>query len=60
MNRLDQSLLDKLRIVLLLKIVLLLSLWWIFFKGQTVAVADDNMATQLSQAASKPTQGIKR
>jgi len=43
----DKTLVRKLVIVLLVKLVVLLALWWIFVREQRVAVDADAAATQL-------------
>lgn len=60
MNFSDTSLLRKLALALALKLVLLLVLWWLFVRGQGVAVDASSVAAQLLQAAVQPTQGTKQ
>ena len=60
MNLSDPSLLRKLALVLALKLVLLLALWWLFVRDQGVAVDASNVAAQLLQAAPQPIQGTKQ
>ena len=43
----DKTLVRKLAIVLLLKLLVLLALWWIFVREQRVTVDADAAATQL-------------
>jgi len=43
----DKTLVRKLAVVLLLKLLVLLALWWIFVREQRVAVDTDAAATQL-------------
>lgn len=43
----DKTLVRKLAVVLLLKLLVLLALWWIFVREQRVAVDADAAATQL-------------
>ncbi len=56
----DQSLLKKLAPLLLLKLAILLLLWWGFVREQRVAVDDSGVAAQLLQAASPKTQGTHK
>jgi hypothetical protein len=60
MNLSDPSLLRKLALVLALKLVLLLALWWLFVRDQGVTVDANNVAAQLLHAAPQPTQGTKQ
>ena len=54
----DRTLAKNLAFVLLLKLVLLLSLWWGFFREQRVTVDADNVGLRLLQAVSAPTQEV--
>jgi hypothetical protein len=55
----DKSLASKLALVLLIKLALLLALWWVFVREQRVTVDADNVAAQLLQAVPTPIQGAK-
>jgi hypothetical protein len=55
----DKPLTRKLALVLLLKLALLLALWWGFVREQRVTVDADKVAAQLLQAVQTPTQGAK-
>jgi hypothetical protein len=55
----DKTLAKKLVLVLLLKLALLLALWWGFVREQGVTVDADKVAAQLLQGAPTPTQGAK-
>jgi hypothetical protein len=52
MNPQDRPLLEKLAIVLLLKLVVLAALWWGFVRDQRVPLNGDRVAAQLLQSAS--------
>jgi hypothetical protein len=60
MNFSDKSLLRKLALVLVLKLAILLALWWVFVRDQRVAVDDSGVAAQLLQPASLSTQGTNK
>jgi hypothetical protein len=53
----DQTLLKKLTLALVLKLALLLALWWAFVRDQGMQVDENSVAAQLLQAATQPTQG---
>jgi hypothetical protein len=53
----DKTLARKLVLVLLLKLALLLALWWGFVREQHVTVDADKVAAWLLQVAATPTQG---
>jgi hypothetical protein len=55
----DKSLASKLALVLLIKLVLLLALWWVFVREQRVTIDADNVAAKLLQAVPTPIQGAK-
>ena len=57
MNLSDKSLLRKLAIVLVLKLAILLVLWWVFVREQGVAVDDSGVAAQFLQPASQTPEG---
>ena len=58
----DKTLLQKLAIALLVKLVLLTALWWGFVRDQRVAVDGDAAAAQLLGAGQRHTnpQGVIR
>jgi len=57
----DKTLLKKLAIALVIKLVLLTALWWGFVRDQRVAVDGDAAAAQLlGSGASKTPQGVIR
>ena len=57
----DKTLLKKLAIALVIKLVLLTALWWGFVRDQRVAVDSDAAAAQLLGAGSvKNPQGVIR
>jgi hypothetical protein len=47
MNFQDKSLVRKLAVVLVIKLAVLMALWWFFVREQHVAVNGDDVATQL-------------
>jgi hypothetical protein len=53
----DTSLLRKLAIVLVIKLAILLALWWLFVREQGVAVDDSGVAAQFLPPAQPATQG---
>jgi hypothetical protein len=55
----DKTLARKLALVLLLKLALLLALWWSFVREQRVTVDADKVASQLLQSLPTPAQGVK-
>jgi hypothetical protein len=55
----DKTLARKLALVLLLKLALLLALWWGFVREQRVTVDADSVATQLLQSVPVPVKGVK-
>jgi hypothetical protein len=55
----DKTLTRKLALVLLVKLALLLSLWWGFVREQRVTVDADKVAAQLLQGVPTPAQGVK-
>jgi hypothetical protein len=55
----DKTLARKLALVLLLKLALLLALWWGFVREQRVTVDADKVAVQLLQSVPTPAQGVR-
>jgi hypothetical protein len=55
----DKTLARKLALVLLLKLALLLALWWGFVREQRVTVDADEVAVQLLQGVPTPAQGAR-
>jgi hypothetical protein len=55
----DKTLTRKLALVLLIKVVLLLTLWWGFVREQRVTVDSDKAAARLLQGVSTLNQGAK-
>ena len=53
----DQTLIKKLALVLVLKLAILLAIWWVFVRQQSVAVDASCVAAQLLQPAVDSTQG---
>jgi hypothetical protein len=58
-NLMDKTLARKLALVLLVKLALLLALWWGFVREQRVTVDADGVATQLLQSVPVPVKGAK-
>jgi ABC-type uncharacterized transport system permease subunit len=56
----DKSLLRKLAIVLVLKLAILLALWWLFVRDQGVAVDASGVATHLLQPSQHSPQGTHK
>ena len=56
----DQTLLKKLALVLVLKLAILLAIWWVFVRQQSVAVDASGVAAQLLQPAVDSTQGTNK
>lgn len=56
-NPMDKTLARKLALVLLLKLALLLALWWGFVREQRVTVDADSAAAQLLQSVPAPAKG---
>lgn len=46
MNLADKTLLKKLAYVLVIKLILLIALWWFFIRDQKVAVDENSVANQ--------------
>lgn len=55
----DKTLARKLALVLLVKLALLLALWWGFVREQRVTIDADKVAAQLLHGVPTPTQGAK-
>lgn len=47
MNFQDKTLVRKLAVVLVIKLAVLMALWWLFVRDQRVVVNGDAVATQL-------------
>ncbi len=47
MNFQDKALVKKLAVVLVIKLAVLMALWWFFVREQHVAVKGDDVAAQL-------------
>jgi hypothetical protein len=56
----DQTLIKKLALVLVLKLAILLAIWWVFVRQQSVAVDASVVAAQLLQPAVDSTQGTNK
>jgi hypothetical protein len=54
----DKTLARKLALVLLVKLALLLALWWGFVRDQRVTVDADKVEAQLLQGVPSPAQGV--
>ena len=59
MNLSDRSLLTKLAVVLLVKVVLLVGLWWCFVRDDRVTVDSGAQAERWLSTVQQPTQGAK-
>jgi len=57
-NPSDPTLARKLALVLLIKLAVLVALWWGFFREQRVTVDADSAAAQLLQPVALPTKGV--
>ena len=57
MNFSDKSLLRKLALVLVLKLAILLALWWFFVREQGISVDESGVAAQFLQPASQTPEG---
>jgi hypothetical protein len=55
----DKTLTKKLALVLLLKLALMLVLWWGFVREQRVTVDADKVAVQLLQGVPTLARGVK-
>jgi len=58
MKPLDKSLVRKLAVVLLIKLALLMALWWVFVRNQRVTVNSEGVVAQFLQTAAGA-QGIE-
>ncbi len=58
MNPIHKTLARKLALVLLVKLALLLALWWGFVREQRVTVDANKVAAQILQGVPTPTQGV--
>ncbi len=57
MHSSDPTLLRKLALVLVIKLAILLALWWVFVREQGVAVDASGVAAQFLPPAKPSTQG---
>lgn len=53
MKPLDKILVRKLAVVLVIKLAVLLALWWVFVREQRVTVDGDGVAAQFLQSTPK-------
>ena len=60
MNFSDTTLLKKLALVLLLKLLVLTVLWWVFVRDQQVAVDGNRAAAQLLHPAAPVAEGTHK
>lgn len=60
MNLSDRTLIQKLALVLALKLVVLFALWWWFVRDHGVQVDSSGVAAQLLQAAPLTTRGLNK
>ena len=56
----DQTLLRKLALVLVLKLAILLALWWVFVREQGVVVDGNRVAAQFLQPAANTAEGTQK
>lgn len=54
MKPLDKILVRKLAVVLVIKLAVLMALWWMFVRDQRVTVDGDGVAAQFLQSIPKP------
>ncbi|WP_296509885.1 cytochrome oxidase putative small subunit CydP [Rhodoferax sp.] len=59
MNLLDKKLLRKLTIVLLVKLAVLVALWWFFVRDQRVTVDGNSVASQFLAPAPAGAKGTR-
>jgi multidrug resistance efflux pump len=59
MKPLDKTLVRKLAVVLVIKLAVLMALWWFFVRDQRVTVDGDGVAAQFLHSAPK-VQGVKQ
>ena len=60
MNFSDKTLVKKLAVVLVLKLAVLVALWWVFVREQHVAVDENNVAAQFLTPVSTKAQESKQ
>lgn len=60
MNFSDTTLLRKLTLVLLLKLLVLAGLWWVFVRDQQVAIDGNRVAEQLLSPATPVAEGTHK
>lgn len=58
MKSLDKTLVKKLAVVLLIKLAVLVALWWGFVREQRVTLDADRVAAQFLQSPRTPAQGV--
>lgn len=54
MNPKDRKLRNDIALVLLIKLILIIALWWVFFRGASVAVDDAATADHLIATPNPP------
>ncbi len=54
MNLKDRKLRNDIALVIVIKLVLIMALWWVFFRGATVAVDDAATAAHLIAPPNPP------
>jgi len=59
MKPIEKTLTKKLAVVLVLKLVVLLALWWGFVREQRVTLDADRVAAQFLQPIATPAEGAK-
>ena len=60
MNFSDKTLVKKLAVVLVLKLTVLVALWWVFVREQHVAVDENSVAAQFLAPVSTTAQESKQ
>lgn len=60
MNLSDKTLVKKLAVVLVLKLAILVALWWVFVRDHCVAIDGDRVAAQFLTPAPTKAQGSKQ
>ena len=55
----DTNLFNKLAIVVVLKVAILVALWWVFVQDQRIAVDESSVAAQFLTRAPTTAQGSK-
>lgn len=58
MKPLDKTLAKKLAVVLVIKLAVLVALWWGFVREQRVTLDADSVAAQFLQSPGIPAQGV--